>query len=106
MSKRRYATLPEFIEKAIELGHVPDLREAKIPAQSQELGQSPEIVKLIRSALQNQAEHARPIPPIPFNTKRSKWERTGLDGFPYAPQEEQGVLALFSILCARGVLPW
>jgi len=105
-SKRRYSTLTEFIDKAIELGHVPDLREAKLQPRAAELGHTPEIVELIRSALQDQGEQARPVPPIPLNTTRSKWERTGLTGFPYAPQEEQGVLALFSILCAQGILPW
>lgn len=105
-SKRRYATLTEFIDKAIELGLVPDLRKAKLQPRAAELGHTPEIVELIRSALQDQREQARPVPPIPLNTTRSKWERTGLTGFPYAPQEEQGVLALFSILCAQGILPW
>ncbi len=104
-SKRRYPTLTEFIDKAIELGHVPDLRQAKLPPRG-ERGHTPETVGIIRSALHNQGEQSRPVPPIPLNTKRSRWERTGIFGFPYAPQEEQGVLALFSILCAKGILPW
>ncbi len=29
-----------------------------------------------------------------------------LNGFPYAPQEEQGVLAIFAILCSKKILPW
>jgi hypothetical protein len=46
------------------------------------------------------------VPPIPTHTRRTKWERTGIDGFPYAPQDELGVVALFGILCATGVIPW
>lgn len=48
----------------------------------------------------------RPVPPIPRNTKRARWERTGVSGFPYAPQDELGVVALFAILCATGAIGW
>ncbi|TAJ24362.1 MAG: hypothetical protein EPO64_09585 [Nitrospirae bacterium] len=48
----------------------------------------------------------RPIPPIPEQTRRKNWKRTGIVGFPYAPQDESGVIALFSILCTQGVIPW
>ena len=51
-------------------------------------------------------EPARRIPPIPEKTKRKKWERTGVEGFPYAPQDESGVIALFAILCSTGKIPW
>jgi hypothetical protein len=46
----------------------------------------------------------RPVPAIPVGTKRRKWERTGVEGFPYAPQDESGVVAQFAILCAQGRL--
>ena len=52
------------------------------------------------------SEYSRPIPPIPEKTRRKKWERTGIPGHPYAPQDESGVIALLAILCANGVLPW
>jgi hypothetical protein len=108
MSKSRYPTLTDFINKAIELGYVRDLREGKRHGASASDGRDspPEIVKLIKNALHNRRQKERPVPPIPRNTKRSKWERTGLSGFPYAPQEEQGVLALFTILCSEHILPW
>ena len=35
-----------------------------------------------------------------------KWERTGVDGFPYAPHDELGVAALFGILCSKGTIGW
>jgi len=105
-SKRRFPTLTAFIEKAIELGHVPDLRKPRRKPDPSESYSSPEAVQPIRPLLQSQDDQARPVPPIPLDSRRSRWKRTGLDGFPYAPQEEQGVLALFSILCDRGVIPW
>ncbi|MBI3099000.1 MAG: hypothetical protein HYY93_12275 [Planctomycetes bacterium] len=45
----------------------------------------------------------RAIPPIPAHSKRKKWEQTNLPGlgFPYAPHDENGVVALFAILCAN-----
>lgn len=109
MSKGRYPTLTEFIKKAVELGHIKDLfehdnRETEISSSAVE---SAELVKLIRTTLlKNGDDTKRPVPPIPLKTKRKKWKRTGLSGFPYAPQEEQGVLALFSILCSKRFLPW
>ncbi len=45
-------------------------------------------------------------PPIPLGTSRTRWERTGLASFPYAPQDESGTLALFAILCATGKIAW
>jgi len=108
MSKRRYPTLTDFINKAIELGYVEDFREDNRHGASASEGKNalPEIVELIKNTLHNRRQEERPVPPIPRNTKRSKWERTGLSGFPYAPQEEQGVLALFTILCSEHILPW
>ena len=59
-------------------------------------------------ALKEPSETTRPwphpVPPIPGKTKRRKWERTGVRGFPYAPQDELGVAALFAVLCALGKL--
>jgi hypothetical protein len=108
VSKRRYANLSVFIEKAIELGHIPNLRESKktVEAAAESTSKTSQIFELIRSALRETGPTQRHVPPIPLKTRRTKWGRTGLPGFPYAPQEEQGVLALFAILCARGVLPW
>lgn len=52
------------------------------------------------------ADEKRPTAPIPKQTKRTKWKRIDIDGFPYAPQEEEGVVALFAILCSRGLIKW
>jgi hypothetical protein len=49
---------------------------------------------------------ARRIPPIPSKSKRRKWARIDVPGFPYAPHDEQGVVALFAVLCNRGGKPW
>ena len=51
-------------------------------------------------------DEPRVIPPIPKSSRRRRWERTDVDGFPYAPQDESGVVALFGILCSQGVLRW
>jgi len=108
VSKRRYANLSAFIDEAIELGYVPDLRAHTASAESDSDPVSPSstVADLIKTALHKQGRTPRNAPPIPLNTRRKKWEGTGLAGFPYAPQEEQGVLALFAILCAEGILPW
>jgi len=108
MSKRRYPTLASFIEKAIELGYVANLREGGLQKglKFRESESQSEIIELIKNALHKIGQQKRPVPPIPLNTKRTKWERTGIAGFPYAPQEEQGVLALFTILCSEHILPW
>jgi hypothetical protein len=108
MSRRRYPTLTDFINRAIELGYVDNLREGKRQgaSASDDKESPPKIVMLIKNALRNRGQKERPVPPIPRNTKRSKWERTVLSGFPYAPQEEQGVLSLFTILCSEHILPW
>jgi hypothetical protein len=47
----------------------------------------------------------RHVPPIPKNIRGKKWEQIGIDGFPYAPHHEMGVVAIFAILCSRGRLP-
>ncbi|MDD8026200.1 MAG: hypothetical protein PHI34_06790 [Acidobacteriota bacterium] len=105
-SKRRYPTLRSFIEKALELGRIPNLfKQDKELNRFLSLG-IPELAGASRVSTIPGHELIRPIPPIPMSSKRSKWERTGLEGFPYAPQEEQGVLALLAILCSRGDIKW
>ena len=48
----------------------------------------------------------RPVPPIPQNSKRQRWKRIGIEAFPYAPQDELGVVALFGIFCSKRIIPW
>ena len=100
-SKRRWPTLIEFIRGAIYNNQisVPDEILADIEKEEQ--------TQFIKVELPEQ-RIARPefVPPIPINTKRNKWERTGIYGFPYSPQDESGVIALFAILCSTKYLPY
>lgn len=102
-SKRRYPNLTAFIECAIERGQVPDLREANTPEMSDAhaVPERPAIVPVPAVT-----SEVRSVPPIPAQTRRRKWERTNVDGFPYAPQDESGVVALFAILCATRRINW
>jgi hypothetical protein len=102
-SKRRYPNLSAFIERAVELRHVPNLREANVPENSnrEAVPERPRVV--LAPAV---AHDVRPVPPIPARTRRRKWERTNVDGFPYAAQDESGVVALFAILCATRRINW
>ena len=96
-TKRRYPTLQAFVDRAIELGHLP---APSAPTASAPQKTPPAISPT--SAVTSASKAVRPVPPIPLDTRRSKWERTGIDGFPYAPQDELGVVALFGILCSQG----
>lgn len=102
-SQGRWSTLDVFIKYVVSnnLVSLPDsitLKHIETPHQQSE---SP----VIKSAKTNTGG-ARLIPPIPVKSKRKKWERTGIAGFPYAPQDESGVIALFSILCSQSIIPW
>lgn len=103
-SKRRWPTLDDFIKTATLKGIVKLPNSEKVqrvkkpPNEDKESSQKEHYTVL--------SEFSRPIPPIPEKTKRKKWERTGIVGFPYVPQDESGVIALFSILCAQGTIPW
>jgi hypothetical protein len=103
-SKRRWPTLDEFVKYVIsnDLIELPDAVKLKYTKISQnENAEAPP-----KEVLEIGSEETRLIPPIPVKTRRKKWERTGIVGFPYAPQDESGVIALFSILCSQGVIPW
>lgn len=58
------------------------------------------------AVLVQEEEGPPPVPPIPRKTKRVRWERTGIKGFPYAPQDEESVVTLFAILCSQGRIDW
>jgi hypothetical protein len=100
-SKRRYPTLPAFIDRAIALGRLAPPAVTPVSASS---SAAPAAVRSSSSSQLTTA--ARPVPPIPVDTRRRKWERTGIDGFPYAPHDELGVVALFGILCSQGRIGW
>ncbi len=102
VSNSRFANYSEFIRAAVRLGKVPDF--------TGEYSEQPEIstptpISTIPIHKENR-DAPRVVPPIPKASKRTKWERTEIDGFPYAPQDESGVVALFAVLCSRGVLRW
>lgn len=97
-SKRRYPNLTTFIDKAAELGFIDGRFRSPTPIPPEPLSPAPSSVTQLLAG--------RPVPPIPRDTKRAKWERTGVFGFPYAPQDELGVVALFAILCSTGAIKW
>jgi hypothetical protein len=100
-SKRRYPTLSAFIARAAQLGYVDLAKETTKAGTAQEHA----VTRVPPPEPSKAAETATyPVPAIPVGTKRRRWERTGVEGFPYAPQDESGVVALFAILCARGEL--
>ncbi len=101
-STSRFANLTEFLKKAVELGYVED-PIGEYSRNEQQATKSEDISNYLNL---EEKDEPRIIPPIPFKTKRTKWERTDIDGFPYAPQDESGVVALFGILCSQGVLGW
>jgi hypothetical protein len=100
-SKRRYSTLPGFIRRAVNLGYVPDLFKDK------EVERGASSVPELASKPEGASEMARrAVPPIPTSTKRKRWERIGIEGFPYAPHDELGVVGLFAVLCSQGRIHW
>jgi len=102
VSKARYANLSEFIRAAVRLGKVPDLT-GQYSKETEVAASTPNAAIPIHITSR---DIPRVIPPIPKVSKRTKWERTDIDGFPYAPQDESGVVALFAVLCSQGVLRW
>jgi hypothetical protein len=100
--KRRWPNLNTFIALAISRGVIASANSKKSLTQSLH----PNQVFPEQNVEKNHAKLKRVIPPIPVHTKRKKWERIGIEGFPYAPQDESGVIALFAILCAQGSIPW
>ncbi len=111
--KSRWPTLKSFIRTAVERGVVPPLGvEATQQRASAPSGfQKPPVLEKGEQAadtVRPKKSAARAVPPIPVRTKRRKpqWRHTGIEGFPYAPQHELGVVALFAILCREGRIPW
>ena len=103
-SKRRYATLNEFIRKAIALGYVPSLFKNKKDKESYETNTASVEKVFLQNA--NNGKPKRIPPSIPNETSQKKWERIAIDGFPYAPHDELGVVALFAIPCSTGKIKW
>lgn len=102
-SKRRWATMDAFIKEAISSGVV---SAPFLPSSEQAEESSKRIVPLQSFSVRSAEEVDSIVPPIPSRTRRKKWERTNVVGFPYAPQDESGVIALFAILCSNKTIPW
>ena len=107
-SKRRYPTLKAFINWAEKSGKIARSLESSLREEGSERIEVGIQANTSAESLidQPKQEDTRPIPPSPANTERKKWERTNIYGFPHAPQDESGVVAIFSILCGREALPW
>ncbi len=103
-SKRRYPTLKAFIDHAASLGIVPSL--AKEPETSSESREQRVVEERSGAHEGSSSLRSVQVAPIPAHTRRKHWERTEITGFPYAPQDELGVVALFGILCAQGNIEW
>jgi len=110
-SKSRWPTLSTFISAAIQRGVIPAPTSTTPPMVDNALPGDEQLRLPRRSEralprAESQGSPTRPVPPIPARTRRQKWERTGEEGFPYAPQNEQGVVVLLGILCAQRRIPW
>jgi hypothetical protein len=103
-SKRRFPTLNSFLQRASEFGvidaFVHGSTESHLPTPLIDFS-APEV-----DLLTPQISKQRQVPPIPIRTRRKKWERTGVISFPYAPQDELGVVAIFAILCSQDKINW
>lgn len=103
-SKRRWPNLLSFYRQAANAGVIPNeaVGVDDDPFPEERRPGSDEHADFVVAA----SSADRPVPPIPASTKRRKWARTGLDGFPYAPQDESGTVAVFAILCACRAINW
>lgn len=103
-TKKRFPTLTLFIKEAIKKEYVPNLYKNSDKILSDDKRETSIQELIIKTIKQNNT--GRVTPPIARGTKRKKWTLIPIPGFPYAPQEEQGVLAIFSILCSKHIFPW
>jgi hypothetical protein len=102
-SKRRYPTLKQFIEKAIELEIIEPINDYK---NKQEIIIKSNKVEELKYKIDNNSNKTRISPPIPKLTRRKNWSRIDLDGHPYSPHDELGVIAIFAILCHKHIINW
>ena len=106
----RWQSLDEFLCDAIHQGVVPSSLAG--PRLAKQVSKQPhqEISSKNRQVTAScDTSHAsRNVAPPPRRPLRRnpKWKRIDIDGMPYAPQDENAVIALFAILCNRGIVPW
>ena len=103
--KARWPTLSAFIQEARTRGIIAIPERAVSHAGERWAGANVPAEQPVPTA--PPSFERRPVPPIPSRTRRKnlRWEQSGLRGFPYAPNNEQGVVAIFAILCAQAALP-
>jgi hypothetical protein len=104
--KRRWSSLSVFFKDAIRNGYAPKGLKDEVSMQENVVKEKVVEVKFSSRKIDNTKNEERLCPPIPKKSKRSKWTRTNIDGFHYAPQEETGLIALFAILCSKRIIDW
>jgi hypothetical protein len=107
--KSRWATLKNFLSEAAEKGIIPPNLCPPSPPDLAEGQDKVLSTKEPSETVDNQAiGDLRRIPPPPLQSLRTnpKWKKIDIFGLPYAPQDENAVIALFAILCHRGIIPW
>ena len=100
-SKRRWSTLNDFIHEAINNKKVKVPRDLLVELKNEKQSQ---LIKV--DIPEQKIKNLGFVPPIPVYAKRNKWERTNIIGFPYSPQDESGVIALFAIMCVERDVPY
>ena len=108
-SKSRWNSFDAFLSEAIERGIVPPSLAPQFEENSYIESAQDKPSHPLASPISTQSSHPdRSIPPPPLRPLRSKprWKRIDIPGFPYAPQDENAVIALFAILCHCGIIPW
>jgi len=105
--KSRWPTLNAFIQHAIENGVIqPITTSVKHDVLPTTMDSSSRESSVAAPTHKRPSAKGHSTPPIPQRTRRVKWLRTDVAGFPYAPHDELGVVSLFAILCGQGRLPW
>ncbi|MEY4704402.1 MAG: hypothetical protein RL042_598 [Nitrospirota bacterium] len=100
MGTEQIESLEDLHQLAIQCGEIAESPKAAAPAVG---GAKPAVI--VSPDLAGHIRSEQP-PPIPRRSKRKTWERIDVPGFPFAPHDENGVVALFAILCACGTLPY
>ncbi|MEW6347955.1 MAG: hypothetical protein AB1646_02750 [Thermodesulfobacteriota bacterium] len=104
---KRWTTRKDFLADAVEKGVIPQeaLKQHHrndIPEETAgEAAETNQTEK--RDAFPKRASI---VPPPPKDSKWQKWQRIDEPGFPCAPHDELGVVALFAILCSQEKLPF
>jgi hypothetical protein len=102
----------EFIRSALNEGIISNdvvpkkYLEKNMPDFEESDGLINEIDHHVNDQKKNNLERRTPPPPkTNLNIRRKpNWKRIDIPGMPYAPQDENAVIALFAILCSHNIL--